>query len=80
MQQGRVGVCGHCLCPLCLQWATLHISPSGYLPNPKVVSPENESVALGVKKRYVLIILFIYFFPYLFCYIYRISFARESGN
>lgn len=54
--------------------------PSGNLPNPKVASHENESAALGVKKRYGLIILFGYLFPYLFSYIYRISFARQRGN
>lgn len=59
MHQGRVGVCGHCLCPLRLQWGTPHISPTGILPNPKVESHENETVAFGVKKRYVLIWVFI---------------------
>lgn len=66
MQQGRVGVCGHGLGPLRLQRATLHISPNGIYPNHNVANQENECVALGVKYRYVLMILFSYLFLYSF--------------
>lgn len=77
MLQGRVGVCGHCLSHLCLQWATLYISPSGMLPNPKVASHENES--LRVKKGYLLIILFIYVFPFMFCISIELVLLEKVG-
>lgn len=48
--RGRVGVCGHRPCPVCLHWATVQIYPSGNLPNPKVANHENESLRSFKKK------------------------------